>query len=156
MATGNFVFDVGKSTAGFYGAKTLGSTDSLSIMLLKFNASFPSDSTLQAATTFQAILSLANVVEATFTNYARIQVVANNVVSIASHVVTFDITVDPSWASAGGASNDVLQALIVGYKPTSGSADTAIIPLGGYGFAGTTDGSNLTAQINVLGLMSWT
>jgi hypothetical protein len=154
MATGNGVFDVGKSTAGFYGAKTLGSTDSLSIMLLKFNASFPADGTLGAATTFAAILALSNVVEASFTNYARIQVTTGNSIVIASHVVTFDIP-DQTWTTAGGASNDTLQALIIGYKPTSGSADSAIIPLGYYGFAGTTDSSNLTAQINASGLMSW-
>ena len=149
---GNGVFDVGKSTAGFYGAKTLGSTDSLCIMLLTNTVT---DTILGAFTTFQAIFT-AGGVEASFTNYARIQVVANNVVSIASHVVTFDITVDPSWASAGGAVNQTLTRLIIGYKPTSGSADTAIIPLGYYDFAGVTDGSNLTAQINALGLMSWT
>jgi len=148
---GNGVFDVGKSTAGFYGAKTLGSTDSLSIMLL---TSTVTDTILGAYTTFAAILAAQT--EATFTNYVRIQVTANNVVSIAAHVVTFDITVDPTWTTAGGATNNNLTRFIIGYKPTSGSADSAIIPLGYYDFVGTTDGSNLTAQINALGLMSWT
>lgn len=155
MASGNFVFDVGKSTAGFYGAKTLGSTDSLCIMLTLNNASYPADGTVQAVASFQALLALTNVAECTFTNYARIQVTTTNAVNIVSHVVTFLIA-NQSWALAGGATNNVIQALYIGYKPTSGSADSAIIPLGGYGFAGTTDGSTLTAQINASGLMSWT
>lgn len=157
MATGNQVFDVAKATFGYYGTLPTAqfATCQLQIMLLKFNASFPADGTLQAATTFAAILALSNVAEATFTNYARISGALGNSVSIASHVVTFTGS-NQTWSLAGGASNDVLQALILGFKPASGSADSAIIPLGFYGFAATTDGSNLTAQVNASGYMSAT
>lgn len=152
---GNLVFNSGKATFGYYGTLPA-STDSLVIVLLKV---VESDATLQARLTLSAVLTTGGGtvnVECNATNYARISDSAGDVtVTITSGVVTLTMA-NQTWALLGGATNNSIVKLLVCYSPASGSADTAIIPLGLYDFVGTTDGSNVTAQVNASGLMSAT
>lgn len=121
-------------------------TDNLVVVLLKASG-LQADGTIKNHQTLSALLA-ANT-EATFTNYAR-KVLTTSDITIAFNTGTstasLDI-VDLTWTAAGGASNDSLGALLVCYRPTSGSADSAILPLSKHDFAGSTTGVNLTATI---------
>jgi len=151
---GNEVFDVAKGTGAYWATLPAGGTSSVIYVLTQTGGSPPIDTTLEGCATLAAVFA-AGAIEANFTNYARLSHTAGLQVSIASHVVTFDDTVDPVWPTAGGAVNNNLLRLLACYRPATASADSAILPLGFYDFVGTTDASNLTGQINASGLMSW-
>ena len=128
------------------------STATLVIMLLKVSES---DATLIDYDTFAALLGGSNT-EADFTNYARIVLTDSDLAAFPSPDDTndrYDIDIaDQTWASAGGASNNTMTKLIIGYDPTSsGVTDSVIVPLAHYDFTPTTDGSDLIAQINASG-----
>lgn len=147
---------IGKGTFAYYGTLPA-STDSLLFVLFAHpSGTIPTDAAIDACLTLSAIKALngTTMPECTATNYARITDSTSNTVTVAA-TVTLDCA-DQTWASLGGVTNNTLVKCIVCYVPSSGAADTAIIPLGNYDFAATTDGSNLTAQINVSGLMSCT
>jgi hypothetical protein len=159
---GSTVGIYGKATFGYWGTLPAGGTSSLIVALIKQNAGwptgFPSDATIDQCQFFSTVLALTNVAESNATNYARVTVTSPTV-TYAGEVVTLNAGANFTWTSLGaatGGTNNALAKLILGYKPTSGSADTAILLLGQYDFVGTTDGSNVTAQINASGLMSST
>jgi hypothetical protein len=88
---------------------------------------------------------------ADFTNYAdKIDVVETLTVDDTNNRVDVDIP-DQTWTSAGGGTNNTLVKLITFYN--QGAGDTNQIPMSHHDFAVTTDGSDLTAQINAAGIM---
>lgn len=141
--------DVGRGTFAYYGTLP-GAGSSLCLVALQANEA---DGTLQTRTTLAALLAASGNTEANFTNYGRIFVTTGVTVTIASHVTTLTCP-NQTWANAGGATNNTLTKIIVCYKPSSGAADSAIIPLGQFDFSAVTDTSNLTAQVNVNGLLA--
>lgn len=125
-------------------------TDNLGIVLLQ-SASLPSDNTLKRTQFLSGVLSTGtgSGVEANFTNYGRIWYSAAAItvtVNTTTDVVTLDLS-DAVWNAAGGAANNSLGKLLVVYRPTSGSADTAIPILTAHDFVASTTGGNLTATI---------
>ena len=96
-----------------------------------------------------ALLGAAGNTEADFTNYARkTGVTATITIDDANDRVDLDIP-DQTWTSAGGTTDNTLVKLVVGYEVTA--ADSGRIPCTLHDFAVTTDGSDLTAQINASG-----
>jgi hypothetical protein len=144
------VCDGGKGTFAYYAANVPTGTSSISVALL-LTTGLESDTLLAAHLTFAAVFSAGNT-ECSAGAYARIQVTSGLSIAYAAHVVTLNLSSNPSWTALAGTQN--LAKLLLGYKPTSGSADSAIVLLGQYDFVGTTDGSNVTAQVNGSGLMS--
>lgn len=123
--------------------------DALLVVLLK-SAGLQADDTLNNHDTLASVLA-ANT-EADFTNYAR-KVVTSSVTPTeddTNNWVSIDMP-DQTWASAGGVANNTLGKVIVCYRPDTGSADSAIIPLTYYDLVTTTDGLDLTVQINTAG-----
>lgn len=123
----------------------------LVVMLLRVAEA---DATLIDYDTFAAILAGSNT-EADFTNYAR-KVLTDSDVAASTTDDTNNRReadfADLTWTSAGGANNDTLVKLIIGYDPdTTGGDDTAIIPMAHYDFAITTNGGDLVAQLNAAG-----
>lgn len=124
-------------------------TDSLIVVLFKDTAQ--ADATLDDHATLSA-WTAANT-EATFTNYAR-QTIAgvtpsiNNTTDEAKVTGTSPIV----FSNAGGAANNSLIKALVCYKPDSGSADSAIIPLFHYDLSVTTNGTNLNLNVHAEGL----
>lgn len=115
------------------------------IMLLKVAES---DSTLIDYDTLAAILAGSNT-EADFTNYARKTSLTGTVtVDDTNNRVDVDIP-DQTWTAAGGASNNTLVKAIVAYQESA--ADSGRVPLTHHDFAVTTDGSDLTLQVNAAG-----
>jgi hypothetical protein len=143
---GNVVFTYGKGRFVEKALLPFAPTDNLVVVLLQ-SGGLQVDGTLKQHPTLAAVLA-ANT-EANFTNYSR------KVLSAADITVTFntgtsvaamDIT-DQTWNAAGGAVNNTLGALLVCYRPNSGSADSAILPLTKHDYAGSTTGQDLRAGI---------
>lgn len=149
----NLVNDYAKGRFVQFATLPLG-TDNLLIVLLQ-STSLPTDNTLKRTQFLSGVLSTGTGagLEATFTNYARKVLAASDItitVNTTTDVVTLD-TVDGVWNSAGGASNNTLAALLLCYRPTAGSADSAVPILTKHDFSATTTGGNLTASISSIG-----
>lgn len=118
------------------------------IAVLLQSSGLQADATLNNYSSLSALLAGGNT-EATFTNYARKVLAAVDLtvsVNTGTGVTTVD-AVDQVWNSAGGALNNTLGAICFCYRPTTGSLDSAILPLTKHDFSATTTGGNLTAQI---------
>lgn len=140
MADG--VFNIAK---GAVAEKIRDSAAAVGMMLLKANES---ESTLRDRDDLAAILANGNT-EADFTNYARKTGLTGSItVDDTNDRVDVDVA-DQTWTAAGGASNNTLTKLIVYYQESA--ADSGRVPLTHHDFAATTDGSDLTAQVNAAG-----
>lgn len=147
---GNVVFTFAK---GRFVEKALLPTgsDNLVVVLLQ-TTGLPADATLKNFQTLAAVIT-GGAVEGTFTNYAR-KVLAAVDITVAfntgTSVASVDIA-DQVWTAAGGATNNTLGKLLLCYRPTSGSLDSAVLPLTAHDFTATTTGGNLTATIPSIG-----
>lgn len=140
MADG--VFNISK---GAVAEKIRDSAAACLILLLKVNES---EATLVDRTTVAAILAAANT-EADFTNYARKTGLTGSItVDNTNDRVDVDIA-DQTWTSAGGASDNTLTKAIVAYEEAA--ADATRVPLTHHDFSTTTDGGDLTLQVNSAG-----
>lgn len=97
-----------------------------------------------------ALLGAAGNTEATFTNYARKTGITGTLtIDDVNNRADLDIP-DQTWTAAGGATNNTLTDLIVAYN--QGAGDANLIPMTNHDFAVTTDGSDLTAQVDAAGI----
>lgn len=138
----DFVFNIAK---GAVAEKIRDSAAVVGILLLKVSEA---DDTLNNHDTLAALLAGSNT-EANFTNYARKTGITGTItVDDTNNRVDVDIP-DQTWTAAGGGTNNTLTDLIVFYEEAA--ADASRIPLTCHDFAATTDGSDLTAQVNASG-----
>ncbi len=96
--------------------------------------------------------------EATFTNYAKKDLTDSGeglavAVDQANDRMDADFD-DITWASAGNGSNDSLFRLTVSYDGPGTDVDATMVPMCFYDFVVTTDGSDLTAQVDAQGFFS--
>lgn len=141
MADG--VFNISK---GAFVEKIRDAATNVLVLLLKANEA---ESTMIDRDTVDALLAEVGTTEADFTNYARKTGITGTItVDDTNDRVDADIP-DQTWTSAGGATNNTLTKLIVAYEESA--ADTGRIPLTHHDFAVTTDGSDITAQVNAAG-----
>jgi hypothetical protein len=124
------------------------------VMLLKVAES---DATLRDYDTFAAILAGSNT-EADFTNYERKNITDTDLAAFPSPDDgndRFDIDMpDIVWVNAGGASNNTLAKLVIGYiadASPSPISDANIVPVAHYEFVVTTSGINIQATVNSAG-----
>lgn len=145
----NGVFNVALGKAGYLSTLPA-ANDALVYVLLK-SSGLEADDTLRDHDTLAAVLASTND-EADFTNYVRKTVTsATPGVDDTNNRLDVDIA-DQTWTSAGGAANNTLGKLIVGYDPdTTGGSDSDIIPLTYHDFTATTDGNDLNAQMAAAG-----
>lgn len=129
-------------------------TDEIVIVLVQAT-SLPSDATFQGAQYLSQVLSsgTGTGLEATFTNYARIHIATPATITIASHVRSADIP-DQQINAAGGAVNNNLGALLVCWRKTTATADTATRLLSKHNYVYSTTGGNLPIAIPSLGSAS--
>src|SRR3954468_14888980 len=128
--------------------------DNIIVVLLQ-SSGLQADATLNNYATLSTLLAGGNA-EATFTNYSRKILAAADLsvsVNTGTGVTTVD-AVDQVWSAAGGALNNTMGAICFCYRPTSGSLDSAILPLTKHDYATTTTGGNLTAQIPSIGTVT--
>lgn len=103
-------------------------------------------------TQFLSGVFTAGAVEAAFTNYSR-QVIVGGGITISVNTGTDVVTLDTSnvvIGAAGGALNNNLGKLLLCYKPTSSTADSAIPVLTAHDFTASTTGGTLTATITAI------
>ena len=114
------------------------------------------DATLIDYDDLNALLGAAGNTEADFTNYARKVLTDTELDALPAPDDTNDRyevgLPDQTWTSAGGATNNTLTKIIICYdSDTTGGTDANIIPLTHHDFTPTTDGSDLTMQVDALG-----
>lgn len=142
----DFIFNVALGKFAYYA--TLPLVDD-SMIVVPIGAGAVSDATLKDLDFLNNITSA--VTEQTTLGRKTLSTVTSTV-SDASDNVTVDAD-DVTWTSTAGSA---ITDLIVCYKPTAASADTAVIPLFCLDCAMTPDGTNFTAQINASGLATAT
>lgn len=123
------------------------------LVIVLLQATSSADDTLRGYDTLSAMLAVET--EATFTNYARIVLddtdISSSTTDDANDRREADIG-NQTWSSAGGASNNTLDKLVMCYDSDStGGTDANIVPVAHYDFDITTNGGDLTAQINAAG-----
>ena len=123
------------------------------IVLLKVSEA---DATLIDYDDLSTLLGAAGNTEADFTNYARKVLTDAELDTLPAPDDTnnrYDIDMpDRVYTSAGGASNNnLVKAIICFDSDTTGGTDANIIPCAHYDFVATTDGSNLTLEVNAAG-----
>ena len=139
----DFVFNIAK---GAVAEMVRDTGNKLLVLLLK---AAEADDTLNNYDELDALIAAAGNTEADFTNYARKTAITGTItVDDTNNRVDIDIP-DQTWTAAGGASNNTLTDLIVAYE--NAAADATRIPCTCHDFAVTTDGSDLTAQVNAAG-----
>jgi len=114
------------------------------------------DATLIDYDDLSALLGAAGNTEADFTNYARKVLTDTELAALPAPDDTnnrYDIDMpDQVFTAAGGATNNSLVKAIMCYDSDStGGTDANIIPCAHYDFVATTDGSDLTLQVNAAG-----
>lgn len=141
MADG--VFNIAK---GAFVEKIRDSASVCLILLLKANEA---ETTLIDRDNVSLMLAEAGTTEADFTNYARKTGLTGSItVDDTNDRVDVDIP-DQTWTSAGGATNNTLTKAVIAYEESA--ADTGRVPLTHHDFAVTTDGNDLTLQVNAAG-----
>lgn len=141
MADG--VFNISK---GALMEKVRDAATNVLILLLKANEA---EATLVDRTDVAALLAAANT-EADFTNYSRKTGLTGTLtVDNTNNRVDLDLP-DQTWTTAGGATNNTLTKAISAYQDAA--ADATRVPMTHHDFAATTDGSDLTMQVNAAGI----
>lgn len=135
---GNGVFTIAEGRQAHYATLPAASDSMIAVVLRGAEA----DDLLRTRETLAQVL--ANNTEANFTGYARRTLAGVTVTvdhSAGTPIVRFDANLT-AWDPAGGATNNTTAKLIACYVPTSGAADSAIIPVWHWDFVRTTDGVN--------------
>lgn len=149
---GDFVYNQSKGKAAEFAARINANDPTNSVFLIEAIASTATDATLKDLDDFAAIESDANTAEVTQSGYARktINDASGMTITIDDTNDRVDVDVaDQTWtavASGGSAWTD----LVFGYDSDStAGTDSAVKPVTQHDFAITTDGSDITATINV-------
>lgn len=125
-------------------------TDNILVVPLQ-SASIPTDTVLRNCANLGAVFT-AGALEATFSNYSRVAL-SSSAITITTNTGAFTQAASFTtqvWAAAGGAVNNTLAAIVLAYRPTSGTADSGCLVLATLGYAGTTTGGALTAVLGTL------
>lgn len=153
MADG--VFNVAKGRANELVNRVANADPSGSGLVIVLLESAVADGTMMDYPDLSALLGATGNTEAAFTNYARKELTDTVIFGSASlnssdeHTSDFP---DQTWTSAGGTTDETLAKLIVCYAPNaSTSTDNNIIPLTYHDFVVTTNGTDLTAQVDANG-----
>ena len=161
----DFVFNIARGKLAYYyyavenslvvtatGTPAFTSAADSSLLVVAIDANGATDDALKDFDDLGALL-LGTPNEVTNTNYARKVLTETDLAAVpapndTTNVYDLDIP-DQTWTgiAAGTAWTD----LLVCFRPTAGSADSAIVPLTCHDFAVTPDGSDITAQIAAAG-----
>jgi hypothetical protein len=141
----DFIFNVAKGRHAWYATLTGSADDSLIVVPIE-TTDIVGDSTMEDYATLDALLAGASNEQTTMGRKTLASVTST--VDNTNDLVKVDAA-DVVWTAATG--NDI-SALVVCYKPTAASADSAVIPLYKYDFVIEVDGSDVTAVINTDGL----
>jgi hypothetical protein len=156
VADGVFNIAKGRGVEWYSIIKSNHHANSAFIVVLLKATGLEADDVLNNYDDLSALLAAAND-QADFTNYARktltdVELAALPVPDDTNNRRDLDVP-DQVWLSAGGGVNNSLGKLLVCYDDdTTAGTDANIIPWTYHDFVVTTDGTDLTAQINTAGL----
>jgi hypothetical protein len=140
---GDVVFNVSKGVAGtYYGLPA--ATDSIIIVPIEASG-IVADATMQDYADLATLLAGASNEQTTMGRKTAASVTFT--VDQANDRADGDFA-DVTWSAATG---NAIAALVVCYVPSSGAADSAIIPITKHDFAVTPDGTDVTATLPVGG-----
>jgi hypothetical protein len=147
-------FNIAKGRGGEFFNRIDANDPANAVLVIVLLRVVEADDTLNNHDTLAAVLAGGNT-EANFTNYARVILNDTNIALGApddtNNRYDYDMP-DPSWTSAGGATNNSLVKLITGYDNDSTTGtDSNIIPWTYHDFVITTNGGNLTGTVNAAG-----
>lgn len=140
----DLVFNVVKGKHAHY-ASLPGTDDSLIAVPIE-TTGIVNDATMEDYDTLAALLAGASNEQTTMGRVTLTSVTST--VNDTDDKVVID-SADISWLAATG--NDI-SAIVVCYKPESGSTDADILPMYKYDFVMSIDGSDVTATVNTGGL----
>ncbi len=114
------------------------------------------DDLLRSRVNFSTLFGEAANTEATFTNYARVVLTdadaLTRVVDNANDWVDVDFP-DWTYTAAGGAVDNTLVKIAIGYDPDStGGVEADILTMSHHDFAQATNGGDIDAQVAAAGL----
>lgn len=121
------------------------------LIMIPFNST-AADDDIRNADTVAAVEAVTNVAEVTAGGWSRKVLTSTDITITVDDVndrVDIDIT-DQTW-TAVAAGNNVTDLLICYDADTGTGTDSDLVPLTWHDFAVTTDGSDITAQINAAG-----
>lgn len=147
MTTG---FTVTADKIGYYVEQAAAGTGTIVARLFKSGGE--SDGALADRATMAAVKTGST--ECDFTNYvAGGKDMASPARSIDATGDRVKLTVASpiTWQNAGGATNNTVARIIYAYKPTSGAADSAILPLMSTDISATTNGNDLQVSVHADG-----
>lgn len=150
----DFIFNQAKGRIREFFDDAAGDVAASQIVLILLDASV-ADATAIDYDTISAVLGDASTTEAGFTNYARIDIEDADItvtVDDANDRVDIDIP-DQTITSAGNGVNDTLTDVVFAFDSSGTDADSSLIPISQHDFVVTTDGSDLTIEINANGLL---
>lgn len=145
----NGVFTYARGSFVRYSQLPVG-TDSLLLVLLK-STGLVADTTMRNYQTLAAVLAGASD-EADCTNYVRKSITTG--ITITPDTTNSKMSADMgdiTWTALGGAVNNVLGKMLICYRLTSSTADSAILPLTYHDFTATTTGVDVLAQLATAG-----
>lgn len=156
MTGADGVFNIAKGRVNEYVNRIDSNDPTNSALIVVLLKTVEVDATLEDYDDLGALLTATGNVEADFTNYARKTIDDTGLVAPTpddtNNRQESDITTDPVWTSAGNATNNTLVKLLVCYDSDTGTGtDANIIPLTFHTFDVTTDGNDLTAQLDAAG-----
>jgi len=154
MADG--VFNIAKGEMLTYYKNVKNNNPANSVFVVVLLKAAEADDTLNNYDDLAALLSAAGNTEADFSGYQRKELTDVDLPAVpapddTNNWIQLDIP-DITWTAAGGAVNNTLVKLLICYdSDNTVGTDANIIPLCYYDFSVTTDGSDITAQINANG-----
>lgn len=140
----NLVTNIGKGRFVYY-AGLPAATDSLIAVVLEATG-LEADDALQDYDDLAALIAGASNEQTTMGRKTLTTVTVN--VNDTANTAAIDCD-DITWTAATGNATG---KLVVCYVPSTGAADSAIIPLTLHDFSVTPDGTDITVQINAAGL----
>ncbi len=154
MADGVFNISKGRVVEYYLRVDVSDPTDAVfEIFLMKATEA---DATLIIRTDVADIFAEGGNTEADFTTYASKILSDSELAALPAPDQTndrYEVDIpDQTWTSAGNGTNNTLTKFLTSYDSDStGGTDANTLPMTHHDFAVTTDGSDLTAQINALG-----
>lgn len=154
---GNIVCDYGKGRGiEFYNrVKSADPSTAAFVIVLLASSGLESDAALKAKTSLSNMLAGATD-EATNTGYARKVLVAADLAALPAPDTTnhwWQVTLtNQTWTSVANDGTGAIGKIVLCYRPATGSADTAIVPLVAADFVVTPTGGNITTVIDSNGV----
>lgn len=149
----NFIFNISKGKDASFVDNINNNTPANSAFVVLLLKTVEADDSLRDYDNLADLLAGSSV-EADFTNYER-KVVTDNItlnINDISNAVAIDMP-DQAWPLGGGTVDNTIGKFIVCYDPdTTSGTDSDLTPVYAFDFVATTNGNNLTAEINSSGL----